>query len=148
MASCVATQGASGLGDRSWGAGSFPLWVTLAGEVTEAGKMARLGGPGFRSLSPKPTPACASAFLDGHQATPAVPCGSREARLPQQAAEHEKTGRFPGGVRESRLCESTASVSPSVKQGWAEAGSGSIQKSWVHHGQKRGAHSPCPTLVC
>ena len=63
-----------------------------------AGKMARLGGPGFHSLSLKPMPACASAFLDGHQGSPAVPYGSREARLPQQAAEHEETGGFPGGA--------------------------------------------------
>lgn len=104
--------------------------------------MARLGGPGFRSLSPKPTPLPVPPLLDGHQATPAVPCGSRAPTLPQQAAEHEKTGRFPW-VRKAEALRIHSLCFPSVKQGWAEAGSGSIQKAGCTTGRKE-ALTPLP----
>lgn len=75
---------------------------------------------------------------------PRVPFGSREPDCPSKEQSMDRQGGSPGRGRESRFCESTASVSLSVKQGWAEAGSGSTQKSWVRHGPKRGTYVPTP----
>ena len=56
----------------------------------------------------------------------------------------DRQGGSPGRGRESRFCESTASVSRSVKQGWAEAGSGYTRKAGCAMGRKEAPTSPPP----
>ena len=147
MASCVANQGASGLRGQELGRWLLPALGDTGRGGDGGWEDGTTGGPRL-PLPKSEAHACLCLCLPRWAPRfPRSPLWVPGGPTAPASSRARRDGRVSRRGRESRLCEPTASISLSVKQGWAEAGYGSIQKSWVRHWQKRGAHYP-PTPVC